>query len=425
MWKTASREGETGASQKYEAIFCIFLVVIAFLFRDDANFVYPQILYLFFTLFLLNLWAGFSLRLWPEESWLAALITLANAAVITVILSYSGGENSNLWVLYLLPIYTSSLLLGARETVWITLGVIGFNAVYYYLWGREPLEETLFMLGLKSGIFAFAAATTSRVAHRQRRAKQELVQQRQQMELLIDSMQSQGLNSMTTGKLADVELLTAGVAHDLNNALLVIIGTSELMFQEGPSSPNFKPDLQQIRQSSLFCKNIIADLLGSVKEKEPKFVPCDIHDILDAALSLYEGVLAKSRVKINKRFNENLPKASGSFPHLQRLFLNLISNARDSMKDGGVLTLRTESAPARASQASEWIQVAIEDTGPGISKEALGSLFKPFYTTKAPDKGMGIGLFLCREIAKKHGGKLSADNLPEGGARFVLQLPAH
>ncbi|MBI4249280.1 MAG: HAMP domain-containing histidine kinase [Elusimicrobia bacterium] len=425
MWKSATREGETGASQKYEAIFCIFLVVIAFLFRDDANFVYPQILYLFSILFLLNLGAGFSLRLWPEESWLAALITLANAAIITVILSYSGGENSNLWVLYLLPIYTSSLLLGTRETVWITLGVIGFNAVYYYLWGREPLEETLFMLGLKSGIFAFAAATTSRVAHRQRRAKQELAQQRQQMELLIDSMQSQGLNSMTTGKLADVELLTAGVAHDLNNALLVIIGTSELMFQEGPSSPNFKPDLQQIRQSSLFCKNIIADLLGSVKEKEPKFVPCDIHDVLDSALSLYGGVLAKSRVKINKQFNENLPKASGSFPHLQRLLLNLISNARDSMKDGGVLTLRTESAPARSSQSSEWIQVAVEDTGPGISKEALGSLFKPFYTTKAPDKGMGIGLFLCREIAKKHGGKLSADNLPEGGARFVLQLPAH
>ena len=108
----------------------IFMAVLAFLGRNNPNLNYPQVLYLFTLLMVLNLSAGIALRLKPATPSLSAAFILANCGTITAILSHSGGASFNLWVLYFLPIFTVCLLLGPRETVWITAGVVAFNAVF-------------------------------------------------------------------------------------------------------------------------------------------------------------------------------------------------------------------------------------------------------------------------------------------------------
>src|SRR5262245_59197817 len=114
---------EKAWGQAYEVMFCFFLVVLAFLFRDNTGLVYPQILYLLVLLLTLNLAAGVSLRIWPKKNWVPCLIIIANCATITAVLHYSGEQESNLWVLFLLPIYTVCLLLTRNEVIWVTMGV--------------------------------------------------------------------------------------------------------------------------------------------------------------------------------------------------------------------------------------------------------------------------------------------------------------
>lgn len=117
-------------SNRYEAGFCVFMGALAFLGRDNPSLEYPAILHLFGVLMVLNLLAGIALRRRPDAPMISTGFILANCGVITAILAYSGGASSNLWVLYLLPIFTVCLLLGPRETVFITVGVVAFNAVF-------------------------------------------------------------------------------------------------------------------------------------------------------------------------------------------------------------------------------------------------------------------------------------------------------
>jgi hypothetical protein len=155
-------------AQGYEGIFCIFLVALAFLFRDNPYLIYPQILYLLFLLLLLNLIAGKALDIGRFGKQLSAAVILANCGTIAAILSYSGEQASNLWVLFLLPIYTACILLDGREVAWVTIGAIAFNVVYYIFATFYWNSVTYFEISIKSAIFAFAAVTTWRVVLQER-----------------------------------------------------------------------------------------------------------------------------------------------------------------------------------------------------------------------------------------------------------------
>lgn len=131
MIENTDQKADAKLGQKYEVVFSVFLVILAFLWRQNPNFTYPQILYSFIVFLTLNLVVGLSLRFWPSREWISALIILANCGTITAIISYSGGQDFYLWVLYLLPIYTVCLLLSGREVSWITTGVLSFNSIFY------------------------------------------------------------------------------------------------------------------------------------------------------------------------------------------------------------------------------------------------------------------------------------------------------
>ena len=161
-------------AHRYESVFCIFLVALAFLFRDNPYLVYPTILYLLLLLMALNLAASKALEVGRFGKELSALVILANCGTIAAILSYSGEQASNLWVLFLLPIYTACMLLDGREVAWVTSGAISCNVIYYIFATVYWSSVTYFEISIKTAILAFAAVTTWKVVLQERRSQQML-----------------------------------------------------------------------------------------------------------------------------------------------------------------------------------------------------------------------------------------------------------
>lgn len=322
-----------------------------------------------------------------------------------------------------MPIYTVCLLLGAREVLWITAAAVAFNITIMRF--DTPLWDTvsIFTLTFKSGIFVFTAMMTWRIVDRDRSTRVKLQAERLEIKKLENMMQIKNVRLDEAEKLAEVGLMSSGVAHDLNNTFTVIVGFADLARQDASLTPETRGDIEAILKSAGLGKNIVATLTGLAKKGKLAMAPCDIQEVLRSILLVLRNTLDANKVEVRMRMGKDLPAVHASRTHLQRLFLNLISNAIKAIGSRGVLTIRSEFSDRQGRRMPQ-VQVYIEDNGPGIPKEILTSIFKPFSTTRAAQGGTGLGLYICSEIARQHGGRLHAENRAEGGARFILHLPA-
>lgn len=398
----------------YSPIFYGFLAILAFLWRDNSELAYPQALYLLAALLALNLWAGMKAHALASRRWAAAAAVLANCALISAILSFSGGAGSNLWVLFLLPVYTACLLLRSRDVALVAAGVAAFNVAFHL--GEDWGTAGLFAVSVKSALLLFAAAATWSVAERGRRTADLLQDRRRDLRRLEALLRDQEARLTEAHQLAEAGWMASAAAHDLNTPLAIILGTVDVLRENLPDDVDLRSDLDRIARSVHMAKRTATGLLALARRQTAeKAAPCDVHQVLDSVLDLCGADLARRGIRVRSDFRAERPLATGHAHQLQRLFMNLVSNAASAMERGGELRILTEASGER-------LQVVVEDDGPGIPERLLGRLFTPF-TTGKPD-GNGLGLYLCREIAMQHGGSLLGDNRPEGGARFTLLLPA-
>lgn len=415
--------GHGAAAQRYETALCVALASLAYLFRDNPFLVYPEILYLLLLILGLNLAAGLSLRRWPFLPSLSALFILGNCAAVAAIVSHSGEALSNLWVLYLLPIYSVCLLLDRREVIWITLGTLAFNAMPVLLEpdGLEPAG--LFALALKSGTLTLAAVLTWRMAQGDRMARRDLAAKRFKLETAELALSRERERAGLSERMAEVGLMSSGVTHDLNNVFAVILGYLEILSKHRTLPPEAASDLRSIENAALMGRRIVAGFMNHARGREKPGALCDLHEIIGSVLGLIEYDLGRHGVRVELRLADGLPKILGDPVGLERLFLNLTTNALRAMPGGGVLTVASETLSGLGG-AAPGLRVSVEDTGPGIAPDMLAKLFKPFATSREEKGGTGLGLYLSDAIARQHGGVLRADNNEKGGARFVLCLPA-
>jgi PAS domain S-box-containing protein len=180
--RSAEARAETNRAHRYESVFVVCLILLAFLFRDNPYLVFPQIYYLLILLLALNLAAGAALRSDRFGKGLSAAAILANCGTISAILAYSGEHASNLWVLFLLPIYTACLLLDGREVVMITVGAIACNAIYNLSAETAWSDADYFEISIKSAILVFGAAATWRVVRQERSSRSQLKVSRTELE---------------------------------------------------------------------------------------------------------------------------------------------------------------------------------------------------------------------------------------------------
>jgi two-component system NtrC family sensor kinase len=234
------------------------------------------------------------------------------------------------------------------------------------------------------------------------------------MERKLHKTQEQLLQSE---KLAAMGRLTSQIAHELNNPLYGIMNTLELMKTEIPVGNKRRKLLDMSLSETVRVTDMLRKMLSFSKPDQEERIPVDINTILDEILLLHEKQLWEHSIKVVHHFAEGLGKVNASKNQLRQVFLNLISNARDAMPEGGRLTVATEGD-------DYFVHITVADNGVGIKKEHLDLIFETFFTTKTDSvKGVGLGLSVCYGFIKDHGGDIKVDSRPGEGTTFTISLP--
>ncbi|MBA4348743.1 MAG: hypothetical protein C0415_01960 [Thermodesulfovibrio sp.] len=227
-----------------------------------------------------------------------------------------------------------------------------------------------------------------------------------------------------TEKLASVGTLAAGVAHEINNPLTIILGFTDLLLEKTPQDSNVYELLKTIEKQGLNAKRIVENLLGFARFTEHKEVDVDVNKNMEAVLTVVGNNLSINKITVNKDLSESLPIIKGDSGELQQVFFNMITNAISVMKGGGALTVMT-----RAIDEGQKVEIRISDTGTGIPKEFRLKIFDPFFTTKKVGEGTGLGLSISYGIISKHGGTITFETKTKeetgtSGTTFIIMLPA-
>ncbi len=231
----------------------------------------------------------------------------------------------------------------------------------------------------------------------------------------------------TQGQLVQAEKMSAlgqlagGLAHEINNPLSGILGLTQLVLENTPPGTQNYADLKDIEKAVFRCKKIIVSLLSFSRQERTRIEPVSVNEAIEETLTLCARQMELQRIKINCQFAPGLPMVNADFQQLMQVFLNIFTNARDAMPDGGELTIATSQAKDQAGR--ELVSIAVTDTGTGIKPDIVDRIFDPFFTTKPVGKGTGLGLSVCLGIINKHNGSIKAGGAPGGGSTFTITLP--
>jgi two-component system NtrC family sensor kinase len=216
-------------------------------------------------------------------------------------------------------------------------------------------------------------------------------------------------------KLASMGRLLAGAAHEINNPLTAILGYSDLISSNAASDSQSRNMAEKIAQQARRTKLLVEDLLKFSQETPTQRTVNDVQVLVKNAIKI-AGLESANAIKVEVTARENLPPVVVDAGQILQVFVHLIRNAADAMADSSVRVLHI-STRAGSSQ----VQIEFADSGAGVRDPNL--VFDPFYTTKSPGKGTGLGLSACYGIVQKHGGQITCQNRPQGGAVFTVTLP--
>jgi len=220
-----------------------------------------------------------------------------------------------------------------------------------------------------------------------------------------------------TEKLVSLGQLAAGAAHEINNPLTGILGYSDLLADDSELGERQRAVADKIRTLSRRIKTLVTNLLSFARRVPAEKSHIDLNQVLISALHLSNLDLRGKKIEVLTLPEEDLPSVWGDANQILQVFFNLVSNAADALEEvgGGTLTIRTGHQDSR-------VLVEFSDTGPGVKSPS--QVFDPFFTTKPVGKGTGLGLSICYGIVQEHGGRIECFNRAEGGASFVVELPA-
>jgi PAS domain S-box-containing protein len=219
-------------------------------------------------------------------------------------------------------------------------------------------------------------------------------------------------------RLAAMGQMIAGVAHELNNPLTAILGVTELM-RDQASNENAHRQLDLAHRQARRAAHIVESLLVFSRPATPRNALLHLSDLLHRTLQLHEHSLRSNNIQVDIVARPDLPTVLGDSNQLTQVFLNLIVNAEQAIREireQGTLRIRLGVVGDR-------VLITFQDDGVGIRRETLPRIFDPFFTTKRPGRGTGLGLSICMAIVREHNGDISAQPLPDGGSVFTVSLP--
>ena len=224
-------------------------------------------------------------------------------------------------------------------------------------------------------------------------------------------------------KLSAMGQMAATIAHELGNPLGIMITSLEfLRCSLQQSHSELEEHLEVIQQNVLRMHELLTSLSDMSGLGRLRFEREDIRKAVIPVLSFVEKMAEKSGITVKSDLASALPPCLVDLRQLRQVFLNLLKNAMEAMPKGGTITVRCGYSPNGISANEGAVTVEVEDTGIGVPSRDLETIFKPFYSTK--QKGMGLGLSLCKGIIEKHGGRIRVESQEGKGSRFIVEIPS-
>jgi|SRR5262252_419605 len=219
-------------------------------------------------------------------------------------------------------------------------------------------------------------------------------------------------------RLAAMGQMIGGFAHELNNPLTSVLGMTELL-QEGESNETLRKQLGILQQQARRATEIVQNLMYFARPPAPGRSAVNLSELIQRTLHLQAYPLRKGNITVDFLQDGSLPAILADPNQLMQVFLNLILNAEQAIRENrekGTIRIRL-------GRNANSVWVMFQDDGPGISPDNLPHIFDPFFTTKRPGRGTGLGLSICKTVLREHGGNIEAAAAPGGGAMFTITIP--
>ena len=225
-------------------------------------------------------------------------------------------------------------------------------------------------------------------------------------------------------KLASLGTLAAGVAHEINNPLGIMLGFCELLLEKMEPGTMEYNDLKTIERHGLHCKSIVDELLSFARITDETEEYCDVNATVNAIVSVIQHTANMNNIAMKVNLAADLPRARGDSRGLQQVLFNLVNNAIHALKGSGTVTITTQ-----LGKQDGHVKIVVQDDGCGIPREFMDKIFDPFFTTKKVGDGTGLGLFVSYGMVAKYGGTILCDSRTveespgNAGTAFTIRLP--
>ncbi len=215
-------------------------------------------------------------------------------------------------------------------------------------------------------------------------------------------------------RLVSLGKLVSSMAHEVNNPLMIISGRAQLSLADNIQNPKIKQNLEIMVDQCKRARDIIQRLLMFSKPSKGKLKNCDINYAAEEVVTLIEHQFSLANITIKRNFTANLPLVLIDKSQIQETFLNFLYNARETIQDGGVITVNTK-------HVDDFVEIDFKDTGCGMDAETMRKVMDPFFTTK--EHGTGLGLAVSYGTIKAHGGEIKFESAPGKGTTVKVTLP--
>ena len=262
----------------------------------------------------------------------------------------------------------------------------------------------------------------------------EYLGRRSSLAFAMDVSEAKSLRSqlLQAQKMEAIGTLAGGIAHDFNNLLTVILGYSELIASEKDEGDKEYEDLTKVIHAARTAGDMVQQILAFSRKTETKLRPINLNKQVDQLRKMLSRLIPKT-IEVEMNLDSGLPTVNADPAQIEQVLMNLAVNARDAMPDGGNLLIETrtvfldeeycrfhlDALPGRHAL------LVVTDTGIGIHGTMMDRIFEPFYTTKKPGQGTGLGLAMVYGIVKSHGGHITCESELGSGTAFRIYLPAH
>lgn len=354
---------------------------------------------------------------WLQDArWHAGMIGLGlvTLAALLWIVPLSEVQTHNLLHhLNFIPLLLAGMLFGWRGAAFGTLFAALVQAPHLWnTWGPAPVYAT--DQAVELSIFGVAGIVAGFLTDRERRQRANLETTKRELENVYQELQQNVERLKKAERLSAAGQLSAGLAHEIRNPLASIAGAAGILKRGHALSENFQDCLEIIDKESQRLNKLLTSFLDFARPRAPRFQRTDLTEVLDSVVTLVSHAAGASTIELRQEVDANLPEIECDPEQLKQVLLNLLINAIQATPGNGVVWLG-------ASEHDRRIFIVVRDQGCGIPDDQYDRVFDPFFTTK--ENGTGLGLAVASKIIEQHGGLLIAENNPDKGMTFRIELP--